>query len=104
MWSYDSVNHSLIQVEQTFLVDDFGDAIAIARNSLWVSAHSQFQIISIKKYHVTLQARSVFDHQLARHIRQTFRPSLADADAFGDLKSPIVHPKTGHKMKRHVFA
>ena len=33
-----------------------------------------------------------FDNHFTRNIGQTFRPVLPNANAFGNLKSPIVHP------------
>ena len=48
-------------------------------------------------------ASLVFDQHSPRHIGKAFRPVFPDANAFGDFKAPVFHPKSGHEMERHVL-
>ena len=41
--------------------------------------------------------------QFTGYIRQALIAGLCDADAFGDLKAPILHPQPGHEMEGHIF-
>ena len=41
--------------------------------------------------------------QFTGYIRQALIAGLCDADTFGDLKAPILHPQPSHEMEGHIF-
>ena len=45
----------------------------------------------------------VLYNHLARHICQTLGAVFTNADALGDLETPVFHPQARHEVESHVF-